>query len=162
MNADGSDFRQLTNGGDSPTSQPSFSADGKEIVFTRNRGAVPAEPEVFEHEIYVMNADGTDDRQVTRSGNDERPSFYPDGKTILFSSLRGPWRIRTIDVDGLNLSTQHPIRPLDENERPASPRMAARSCSSAPGPSALDCSRRTGTDQTSSSLVLIFIDKATY
>ena len=122
MNADGSDVRQLTNGGDDPASQPSFSPDGKQIVFTRNRGSRQGEREVHQHEIYVMNADGTDVVQLTRSDDDQRPSFSPDDKTIIFSSLRGGrWQIHTINAqDGGNLTTPRPSL-YNENEPAFSP-----------------------------------------
>jgi Tol biopolymer transport system component len=122
MNADGTDVRRLTHGSDAPASQPSFSSDGKKIVFTRNRGSVPGEKEVFQHEIYVMNADGTNDIKLTRSGNDERPTFSPDDRTILYASRQFVWRIHTINAQtGGDLTTPHPNSFDNENEPAFSP-----------------------------------------
>jgi TolB protein len=122
MNEDGTDVRQLTHGRDAPASQPSFSSDGKKIVFTRNRGSLPGQKEVFQHEIFVTNADGTDEVQLTRSGNAERPTFSPDDRTILYSSRQGVWRIHTINAQtGGDLITPHPNIPINEDEPAFSP-----------------------------------------
>jgi hypothetical protein len=50
-------------------------------------GQTPAGSENYE--IYVVNADGTGLRRLTRSpGPDGWPALSPDGKQILFSSVR--------------------------------------------------------------------------
>ena len=56
MNADGSDVRRLT---DDPAEEhgPIWSPDGSSIMFTRGRPAVS--------EVYVMTADGSDQRNIT-------------------------------------------------------------------------------------------------
>ena len=98
MNGDGSDVTRLTNR-QGPDGGPFFSADGSKIVF-RGR-EIPNGPEYddfkrlldqglwrpTELEIYVMNADGSDLRQVTNLGGASfGPFWHPDGERIIFSS----------------------------------------------------------------------------
>lgn len=74
----------------------SYSPDGRWIVFTSTRHAYAGElsederkqleldPSYFA-EIYIMRADGTDPRRLTRSaGYDGGPFFSPDGKRIVW------------------------------------------------------------------------------
>jgi Tol biopolymer transport system component len=59
--------------------QPHFSPDGKSIVFVSDRSQ--------SDNLWVMNADGTNPRALTRE-NDQRfqsPAFTPDGKYVLAS-----------------------------------------------------------------------------
>lgn len=75
---------------------PAFSPDGKQIAFTSRRDN--------DFEIYLMNADGSDQRRLTRNpGLDVRPAFSPDGKTIAFTSNReGSYAIYLMNADGSN------------------------------------------------------------
>ena len=50
-------------------------------------------------ELHVMNADGTHDRQITRSGKANfAPYFHPDGKRIIYSSNAHSDNGREFDV----------------------------------------------------------------
>ena len=98
MNIDGSNQTRLTfqkgyDGG------PFFSQDGKKIVFRASRPKTEEELADYEDlaknglfrpttlEIYTMNADGTDIKQITNFGKASfAPFFFPDGKRIIFSS----------------------------------------------------------------------------
>jgi Tol biopolymer transport system component len=120
MNGDGSDVRRLTNR-PGPDGGPFFSPDGSQIVF-RGR-TLESGPELEDYrlllgqglwrptslEIFVMNRDGSNLRQVTRLGAASfAPFFFPDGRRIIFSSNhhnpRGrDFEIWAIDVDGGNL-----------------------------------------------------------
>ncbi|MCL4509855.1 MAG: hypothetical protein M1470_02135 [Bacteroidetes bacterium] len=123
MNFDGTDVKRLTNelgydGG------PFFSWDGKMIVYRayhpdlRRDSAEAAEyrkllsenlvkPEKME--IFVMNSDGTDKRQLTHLGKASfGPFFFPDNKRIIFSSnYEDPqgrnFQLYTINLDGSGL-----------------------------------------------------------
>jgi Tol biopolymer transport system component len=98
MNVDGTDVRRLTNtpgydGG------PWWSPDGKQIIYRSNHPTDPTELADYRDllkqnlvrpskvELFVMNADGSNQRQVTRLGGANfGPSWTPDGKQIIFAS----------------------------------------------------------------------------
>ena len=83
-NADGSGKRTLADGAD-----PVWSPDGRRIAFTKGRADAlddgESSPARLE-EIYVMNADGSEQRRLTRNElPDGGPEWSPDGQKILFS-----------------------------------------------------------------------------
>lgn len=95
-----------------------YSPDSKMIVYRRSTPATPAElarykgllarhlvvPTVFE--IWVMNADGTNKRQVTRLGAGSfAPYFTPDGKRVIFCTnyFATDPRKRNFDLALINL-----------------------------------------------------------
>lgn len=76
LNADGSGVKRLTysNGSDS---NPSYSPDGKFILFTSDRGGSP--------QIYRIAADGGDASRLTFDGAyNTHARFAPDGKSFVF------------------------------------------------------------------------------
>ncbi len=74
--------------------EPFWSPDGKKIVFTSMRDG--------QSDIYVMNSDGTDQKNLTHHpAGDSEPQWSPDGSKILFISNRtGTGRIFTMKPDG--------------------------------------------------------------
>ena len=82
MNADGKNQRNLTR---HPASDgyPSWSPDGNQIVFRSNRSAKEGERKL---EIYVMDTDGGNVKQITDVGWASRPRWSPDGEWILFEA----------------------------------------------------------------------------
>lgn len=78
-----------------PTSVPAHlsSARGR-IVFVSTREGY--------HQIYVMNADGSGQTQLTNnSANNVAPAWSPDGRQIAFTSDRdGSWHIYVMNADG--------------------------------------------------------------
>ena len=120
MNVDGSGVRRLTtavgyDGG------AFFSPDGKQIVYRAYHPTDSTELDDYrtllaQHivrpskmEIWVMNADGSNQRQVTKLGGANfAPYFTPDGKRIIFSSnYRNPhsgnFDLFLVSLDGSDL-----------------------------------------------------------
>ena len=120
MNVDGTDVKQLTttpgyDGG------PWWSPDGKKIVYRAwhptNADSLKAYQDLLKQrmirpnrmELFVMNADGSDQQQITSLGGANfGPSWTPDGQRIIFSSNHKNPRSRNFDlyivkVDGTGL-----------------------------------------------------------
>src|SRR6266567_5840983 len=80
-------------------SDPAFSPDGSRIAFVSQRDG--------NAEIYVMNADGTGTTRIYNDPQpDGRPSFVPDGQSLVFHSSRtaGKQEIWAVNVDGTALT----------------------------------------------------------
>jgi Tol biopolymer transport system component len=115
MNVDGTGIKRLTtapgyDGG------PFFSPDGKKIVYRAYHPADPTELRTYQDllrqemvrpnkmEIWVMNTDGSDQRQITNLGGANfAPFFTPDGRRIIFSSNHKNPRSRNFDLYLVNL-----------------------------------------------------------
>jgi Tol biopolymer transport system component len=115
MNVDGSDVRRLTStlgydGG------PFYSPDGRHIVYRASRPATPEEAADYRRllaeslvrpsrlEIWLMDADGRNQRQVTSLGGASfAPFFHPDGRRIIFASNHHNPRGRNFDLFMVNV-----------------------------------------------------------
>ena len=127
MRIDGSHVRQLTHtlgydGG------PWWSHDGKKIVYRAYHPATAADSAKYrqlfaqhlvqplEMELWVMNADGTDQHQITHLGGANfAPYFTPDDRRIIFASNHQDPHGRNFDIylvnldgTGLEQVTTHP------------------------------------------------------
>jgi Tol biopolymer transport system component len=122
MNIDGTDVRRLTNtpgydGG------PFFSPDGKQIVYRASHPQAPQELADYQTllkenlirpsqlEIFVMNADGSNQRQITSLGAASfAPFFHPDGKRIIFASNYADPKRRNFDLYLIDAGGGNPER----------------------------------------------------
>ena len=96
MDAAGGNQRNLTHH-PKIDGNPDWSPDGSHIAFTSGRGGNA------EIDIFVMDADGSNVRQITHMGFASRPKWSPDGKRILFEAVTDNGReIYVIDADGRN------------------------------------------------------------
>lgn len=97
---------------------PRWSPDGRQIVFAGVRDAL----DVATNDVFVMNADGTDVRNLSRHpGEDFDPKWSADGRSVVFASLRsGTSLLYEADLMGsgvrpLSLHTSH---DMDHAVRP--------------------------------------------
>lgn len=120
MDLDGSNVVQITDelGYDGGAF---FSPDGKKLIFRTSRPKTKEEISTYKAllkdglveptnmELFIVNVDGTNMRQITDLGNANwAPYFHPSGEKIVFSSNykteRGfPFNIFMINVDGTGL-----------------------------------------------------------
>lgn len=106
VSPDGSGLRKLAE----RASEPAFSSDGQRIAFVSDRDEngerdVGEDEVAFANELYVMDADGDNQRRLTESESlDEAgPSWSPDGSRIAFAR-EGPARfaraLMVVNADG--------------------------------------------------------------
>jgi Tol biopolymer transport system component/predicted Ser/Thr protein kinase len=73
-------------------SRPALSPDGKWLAYNSTEE---------QEELFVVSADGSGLRQLTRGHRNRGPRWSPDGKRIaFFSSRSGDWEIWTTDPEG--------------------------------------------------------------
>jgi TolB protein len=99
VNPDGSALQNLTH---SPARDlhPTWSPSGTRIVFASNRTG--------RHELWIMDADGSNLRRLTQNRKskavDSAPSISPDGRRLAFARrIRGNQDIYVMDLDGTDL-----------------------------------------------------------
>ena len=83
VNVDGTNLTRLTTG--TWDVLPRWSPDGRQLLFETELNPAPG---VYEGRIAIVNADGSGRRLLTSSiadGDDDNPSWSPDGQWILYS-----------------------------------------------------------------------------
>jgi len=96
MSSDGSNQMGLTSGANNDDVQPSWSPDGTKLAYASNRDGT--------WQIYVMNADGSNQRRLSSSNfNDKHPAWSDDGTRIVFQTDReGTDMVYVMSADGTN------------------------------------------------------------
>jgi len=96
MSKDGENAKSITEGVGAR-----WSPDGTTLAFLRN----PKKPGE-KGAIWVVNADGTQERMLVVESPAWELTWYPDGKSIAFASKRdGKWAISRVNLDGTGLTT---------------------------------------------------------
>ena len=96
INPDGTDEHQVTT---SYAGEPAWSPDGTKLLITRNVGRT---------QIFVIDADGSNEVPLTTEGYNAGPAWSPDGSTIAFASTRPcnasgcAYNLWVMDADGGN------------------------------------------------------------
>jgi Tol biopolymer transport system component len=95
---DGSEDRALTNGGND--FRPAWSPDGTQILF--GRVAKGSDDARHDADLYVMNADGSNVRQLTNEPSEDwAGAWSPDGSSIAFNSNRsGTFHVYVMAANG--------------------------------------------------------------
>lgn len=109
FNADGSNPVRLTDDAGVADSEPAWSPDGTRILFTRVRFVSERQ---YTSEIWLMNADGSDQKTVVEDGFAAK--WSPDGTRIIFSSGKtGNYELYTSNPDGTD---EQRLTHTDSNE----------------------------------------------
>jgi len=89
---------------------PQWSPDGTKVAFVRGGGSG------WEGDIYVVDADGTDETRLTiSSANELYPAWSPDGTRIVFETGRdGNGEVYLMDADGLDQTNLSQYSGIDD------------------------------------------------
>lgn len=95
MKADGTEKVQLTDGTQGNDNYPRPSPDGRKVLFTRVLAT-------GDYHLYVIDADGSNGRDLTPADDARQCAWSPDGTKIVFASVRagGNWDIYLAAADG--------------------------------------------------------------
>jgi len=110
MNSDGTNAQKIDLGDKGYVIDPAWSPNGQLVAFSWRRPS-------GNYDLYVMDVASRELVEITRdSGRNERPSWAPDGRHIVFESTRsGTRQIWTMLADG---SQPHQLTLSGHNESP--------------------------------------------
>jgi TolB protein len=88
---------------------PTWSPNGRQIAFESDRAGLP--------QIYVMDAEGANVRQLSRGGEAHSPAWSPIGDRIAYvERVGGRFQIVTVDADG---GSRQVMTSTGDNEDPS-------------------------------------------
>jgi Tol biopolymer transport system component len=126
MRPNGGKLVNLTADSDAFDGMSSWRADGRKLVFVSDRSTA-ANPE-GDTEIFVMNADGSNQQQITFNALDEEfPAWSPDGRSLVVARDLDPIAdqfdedLFTMEADGANEQNLTNTPGVDEIEPSWSP-----------------------------------------
>jgi hypothetical protein len=104
--------RSVPRAGTSEIFSAKFSPDGTQILFDEGTDS--------NFDIFVMDADGSNVRQITHTGVDYDPSWSPDGRQIVFTRQDGAESdIFLMNADGSDVRRLTTARQDEANQNPA-------------------------------------------
>jgi TolB protein len=120
MNADGSSQTRVTNSFPDDDTQPSWSPDGRTIVFTRGHG-YQSSALVQSSLVAVATTTGTERVLVDDPGVNFRPAFSPNGNWIVYvhgprTANNGPFDLWLMRADG---SSRHALTASGDVTQPS-------------------------------------------
>jgi hypothetical protein len=125
VNADGSNLRLLTSRAGTDEVAIAWSPDGRHIAYygirddspppSLDAGSGPPVSFYPPSDLFLVRADGTDDRNVTNTSTPESlPAWSPDGSRLAYLSYEEPgvgWRLTVIELDRGAISSQPIVGP---------------------------------------------------
>jgi len=86
--------KEMTNSSGGIDTSPSYSPDGKYILFNSDRAGASSQ-------IYIMDRDGSNIKKISAGqGSYRTPIWSPDGKWIAFTKISGSFYIGIMKPDG--------------------------------------------------------------
>lgn len=115
IRSDGTHLRQLTHE-DANAFRPDWSPDGRRIAFQLEKSDESSD-------IMIMNAGGSNRRDLTPSGYEDLPAFTPDGHQLVFSCDCNPQGVFIMRDDGTDRHrvTTHAFAFEPDNNAEVSP-----------------------------------------